>query len=953
LKLVQGGAEITGTPRAWGTYSFSVSATDTANYVGTQTFRVTIGPAVTFSPAPATARRTLDGGTSTQTDTALPNAVAGQPYSQTISVASDNGISSLTTDTQSWNGLSFNVSGSTVTVSGTPTQFTNPTLGGALSPLELKVTATDGNQFTDVTTYQINVEPAPSSSPYVAIRASFDGSTHDDLPTVIAGQAFSATFVTPPDAGTFQLTLANGSAITKDGTGSLPPGMTFDAASATLSGTPTVPGDYNLVVQAANATSGVVDSRVFQLTVNPDPSGLGITPVALPLAVYGTPYLERITISGAKSYIWSVSGSLADFGLSIAKAVDDDFSLILSGTPTVDSAVWADSPVLTIKATDSSGTELTQTYTITPAYTPAQIRHAYSLDQVILSGGIIGDGTGQTVAIIDGGDAANLVSSDDPNYANSDLHRFNQQFGLPDSPFLKADAFGGSNIPTEAGDVAETTMDVEWVHAIAPGARIIVLEYSKGAEPIDVYTAIQTARGLPGVSVVSMSLAFFDDNNANNNDNYVETNIDPLFTSPTGHPMTFLAGAGDGNSGPLAVYPAISSNVVAVGYSELTLNAQGGYGSESAVAGAGGGPSLQELQPSWQQGVASQSSGTMRSVPDVTFNGGGKTAVAVYNSFTHGEGLPWSRGAGTSVATPCWAGLMAIADEGRARIGHAPLDGPTQTLPELYALAGTSDFNEVLTVAAPAKGGTPTSISPLFGAYNPWAGLGSPVANLLAADLIGGKRTISGTVFLNADGSGVPDSTNPGLPGLTVFLDANGNGRLDPGEAATTTGPDGAYEFLVAPGDYAVGVVLSPGWTRPTSSSTTVALTPGATTDPTVNIGLDGPVAPPPTAPPTVLDIRRQIVGKGRRRKVELQIVFNTALDPGPARRLHNYRLTRPDPSRRSRPHAIEIRSVRYDPATDSVTLSLVPRVAPGHMLLSIHGLMAAGTPMTSISTPV
>ncbi len=750
-------AQLTGTPTAWGTYSFTVSATDTSGYEGTQTFQVTISPVVTFSPPPATASLTLDGGPSSQADTVLPSGIAGQPYSpQTISVASDSDITALTTSlgsTPSWNGLSVTTTSNTVTISGTPLNFTNPTLGApALDPLELTVTATvtatDGTTYSDATTYQINIEPATSSSPYVAVQASFGGTTHDDLPTVIAGQPFTATFVTPPGTGTFQFSLMNAS--------SLPPGMSFDANSGVLSGNPSTPGLYNLVVQATNATSGVIDSRVFLLTVNPDPSGLQITPVTLPLAVYGTPYNQQITISGPTSVTWSwnLKNSLADLGLSIVQ--NGNSSLTISGTPTV-ATTW-ETPVLTITATDSSGTQLTQSYSFTTDYTPQQIRQAYGLDQVTLSGGIIGDGTGQTVVIIDSGDAPNLVSSNDPNYANSDLHLFNQQFGLPDSPFQKLDAFGGTNIPIGSNDdPGETTQDVEWVHAIAPGASIVLLEYASG----DLYSAIQTAKRLPGVSVVSISLEFFDDDNSTD----VETNLDPLFTSPAGHPMTFIAAAGDGDNGPLAIYPAVSTNVVAVGYTQLTLNAQGGYQSEMTVSGAGGGPSVQELQPSWQQGVVGQSSSTMRVAPDVTFNGGTETAVATYNSYTHGTGLPFGQGNGTSIATPCWAGLMAIVNQGRALTRQLPLDGPTQTLPDLYALVSTADFNQILTIGPPSGGVTPTSISPLFGGYNPWAGLGSPVANHLAADLIGGKNTISGTVFLNADGSGAARRREHGSPG--------------------------------------------------------------------------------------------------------------------------------------------------------------------------------------------
>jgi len=94
-------------------------------------------------------------------------------------------------------------------------------------------------------------------------------------------------------------------------------------------------------------------------------------------------------------------------------------------------------------------------------------------------------------------------------------------------------------------------------------------------------------------------------------------------------------------------------------------------------------------------------------------------------------------------------------------------------------------------------------------------------------------------------------------------------------------------------------------------------------------------------------------VGKGQRRHEEVQVFFNTSLNPVTADRLSNYQLTRPGPSRRSPPYVVPIRSVLYDPATSSVTLSLRCHLVRRHMLLSIQGLVAAGTPTTTITTPV
>ena len=88
------------------------------------------------------------------------------------------------------------------------------------------------------------------------------------------------------------------------------------------------------------------------------------------------------------------------------------------------------------------------------------------------------------------------------------------------------------------------------------------------------------------------------------------------------------------------------------------------------------------------------------------------------------------------------------------------------------------------------------------------------MANLLIPDLAGGQHTISGQVFNDLDSSGAPGTKNPSLAGVTVYLDANGNGQLDPGEASTTTDASGDFQFVVAPGSYSVRVVPPAGSSR-------------------------------------------------------------------------------------------------------------------------------------------
>src|SRR5262249_15897722 len=96
------------------------------------------------------------------------------------------------------------------------------------------------------------------------------------------------------------------------------------------------------------------------------------------------------------------------------------------------------------------------------SFTPAQMRQAYGFDHITF-GSIKGDGTGQTIAIVDAYDDPKLVSSTDPTFLTSDLHVFDQTFGLPDPPsFQKINQTGGTTPPSaDAGWGLEISLDVE------------------------------------------------------------------------------------------------------------------------------------------------------------------------------------------------------------------------------------------------------------------------------------------------------------------------------------------------------------------------------------------------------------------------------------------------------------------------------------------------------------
>ena len=376
------------------------------------------------------------------------------------------------------------------------------------------------------------------------------------------------------------------------------------------------------------------------------------------------------------------------------------------------------------------------------SYTPQQIRAAYGVNGISF-GGTPGDGRGQTIAIIDTYDDPDLVDSTAANFSSSDLAQFDKAFGLPDPPsFIKYNQYGQTtNLPgTDPKGPGTTNLegeeaeDVEWAHAIAPGASIDLIECnetSSNAQVPDDYIGAMTAAGLPGVSVVSMSFSAAEWSG--------ETKLEADFTTPEEHQgVTFLGSTGD--YGSPARYPATSPNVVAVGGTSLYLNPDNSYndetgwstGSDSFAptrAGAGG-TSAYEPVPGYQAAVDPTTEPLAgRATPDVSMDADAATGVAIYDSYNNGSATPWSGGAGTSLSAPMWAGLIAIANEGRALQKEPTLNSssdPTQTLSALYSLPPT-DFHSITTGN---NGGY--SAGP---GYNEVTGLGSPVANLLVPDL--------------------------------------------------------------------------------------------------------------------------------------------------------------------------------------------------------------------------
>jgi subtilase family serine protease len=386
-------------------------------------------------------------------------------------------------------------------------------------------------------------------------------------------------------------------------------------------------------------------------------------------------------------------------------------------------------------------------------FSPAQIRHAYGFDQITFNNGAVqGDGTGQTIAIIDAYDQPNLAS---------DLATFDSTYGIAAPPsFTKVNETGGSSLPAASASWGlEESLDVEWAHAIAPGAKILLVEASSNSFS-DLFAAVDYARNQPGVAVVSMSFGGSEFSGMNSFDSY--------FTTPSGHSgVTFVASSGDSGSSGAPNYPSVSPNVLAVGGTQLTTDSLGNYLSETGWSGSGGGISAYYSQPAYQKGVVTQSS-TMRTVPDVAYNGSGSSPFAVYDTGYGG----WVQVYGTSAGAPQWAALVAIADQGRALAGQGALDGASQTLPTLYQLPA-ADFHDITSGSNGAYSAGP--------GYDLVTGRGSPVANAIVSGLVNAGSSGPGTgPTVVTPASASPSTVTGTTTGLSVTAS-------DPAGAASLT----------------------------------------------------------------------------------------------------------------------------------------------------------------------
>ena len=336
-------------------------------------------------------------------------------------------------------------------------------------------------------------------------------------------------------------------------------------------------------------------------------------------------------------------------------------------------------------------------------YSPNDLKKAYGFSS------IKNGGQGQVIGIID--------AYDDPQ-AEADLGTFSTEFSLPacttaNGCFKVLYQSGATKPPADtAGWSDEVAIDTQWAHAMAPYAKILLVESNSNSNA-DLYAAVDVAVA-NGATIVSMSWSGGEASD--------ETSSDVHFNVPG---VTFVASSGDGGHG--AQYPVASPYVVGVGGTTLGINTStGAWMSETSWSSSGGGLSKYEPEPGYQ--AHSQTSGK-RGIPDVAYDGNPNTGVPSYSSHSCSVCYTgWNQWGGTSIGTPQWAALFAIANSIRVLGGKSNL---TQPQVYLYPRAET-EYHDITTGT---NGSCGTQCTAKTG-YDLVTGIGSPKVNLVVPALV-------------------------------------------------------------------------------------------------------------------------------------------------------------------------------------------------------------------------
>jgi subtilase family serine protease len=277
-------------------------------------------------------------------------------------------------------------------------------------------------------------------------------------------------------------------------------------------------------------------------------------------------------------------------------------------------------------------------------------------------------GKGETIALAE--------AYDDPNI-EADLAIFDAQFSLPactsaNGCFTKMYA-AGSAPPVNAGWALEMSLDVEWAHAMAPQAKILLVEAASN-NLVDLFEAVIAAA--QNASVVSMSWGGPEFS--------AETQLDQVFEAFPA--VAFIASSGDGGFGTL--YPAASPYVLAIGGTtmEITFSERGVARRQRELAWSSSSGGLSQFEPPSQAQSVFLTGFPSRAVPDVAYIGDPVTGLAVFDSVPYQGLFGWFQVGGTSAGAPQWSALVALAGS-----ASGAAIGTSQAAYALYSSLGNAN----------------------------------------------------------------------------------------------------------------------------------------------------------------------------------------------------------------------------------------------------------------------
>jgi subtilase family serine protease len=313
-------------------------------------------------------------------------------------------------------------------------------------------------------------------------------------------------------------------------------------------------------------------------------------------------------------------------------------------------------------------------------FNPDQLRAAYHLPALYAKGVT---GKGQTIMIVDSFGSPTI---------KADLAAFDKHFGYPAPPNFTVIAPVGKITKFDPSWAGETTLDVEYAHALVPGANILLVETpvseTEGVTGFpQIVAAEKYAMAHYKVSVISQSFGATEQTFPNTK---LPAKLRAAYTDAASRKVTVLAASGDAGAtdyktdqvsyytSRVSSWPDSDPLVTAIGGTQLKQTASGYksvawndtydqgwqlYASGSVdpnPVASGGGKSAFFSRPAYQSSVKAVT-GARRGVPDISMSAACDGAVSIYSSF--GGGAGWSLTCGTSEATPEFAAIVALADQ--------------------------------------------------------------------------------------------------------------------------------------------------------------------------------------------------------------------------------------------------------------------------------------------------